>query len=148
MVPPIVFLCRPTRLFTGRQIVFLVAALLGTVGGASAQQGLPPQRVQVKLEALEVYTDGTEALVPARITTAGQGGTPLVESDGGKLSTTPKRLTALARPPGSKLGLIFNWQGHVETRLINPWPQSTLTYTVEFSLHRPSPHTGRHRAAH
>ena len=145
MVPLTASLRRHARLFTGWQVAFPVAVLLGTVGGASAQKRPNPPRVPVKLEALEVYTDGTKALVPANITTAGQGDRPIVESDQDKLSAAPKRLTALARPPGSKLWLIFNWQGHVETRLINPWPQSTLTYTVEFNLHRPNPHTVRHK---
>jgi len=149
--------CWPTRFLAKWLAVFFGAAVLGVVLGAFApkppkppppQPAPPPQRVQVKLEAVEVYADGTKALVPAHVTTGGVGDKPVAESDQGATSTNLKKPLLISRVSGSKLWLIFQWQGHVERRLINPWPQSTLTYTVEFGLKRPNPHTIKHEAAH
>ena len=93
-------------------------------------------RVQVNLRAIEVYADGTRTVVPALVSTGGTGDKPIPESDQGALSVAPKKPTAISRVPGSKLWLIFQWQGHSEPRLINPWPQSKITYQVEFRLNR------------
>lgn len=137
--------CWPTRFFAKWLAVFFGAALLGTVLGALVHKRLvpkpapPPKRVQVILKAVEVYSDGTRALVPALVSTGGTGARAEPESDQGKLSTDPKKLTPISRVSGSRLWLIFQWQDHTEKRLINPWPQSTIPYTVEFRLHRPNP---------
>ena len=148
--------CWPTRFLAKWLALFFGAALLGLVLGALAYkrptQKLvvvpPPARVQVKWEAVEVYADGTKALVPAHVVTGGIGDKPVPESDQGKTSTDPKKPLLISRVSGSKLWLIFQWQSHVINRLTNPWPQSTLLYTVEFDLNRPNPHTARHAAAH
>ena len=107
-----------------------------------------PPHVRVELEAFEVYTDGAKALVPAHVTTGGVGDKPVAESDQGATSTDPKKPLLISRVSGSKLWLIFQWQGHIERRLINPWPLSSIPYIVEFDLGRPNPRTVRHRAAH
>ena len=146
--------CWPTRFFAKWLAVFFGAALLGLVLGALVQKRIPrqpappPARVQVRWEAVEVYADGTRALVPAHVTTGGIGPSPIPESDQGKTSTNPKKPLLISRVPGSKLWLIFQWQGHVINRLTNPWPQSTITYTVEFDLNRPTPRIVHARAAH
>jgi len=138
--------CWPTRFLAKWLAVFFGAALLGMVLGALAFKRLPPKplpppvRVQVKWEAVEVYADGTKALVPAHVTTGGIGDKPIPESDQGRTSTDPKKPLLISRVSGSKLWLIFEWQGRVINRLTNPWPQSTITYTVEFDLKRPNPH--------
>ena len=137
--------CWPTRFFAKWLAVFFGAALLGMVLGALRHKTLaakpppPPRRVQVQWKAVEVYADGTKALVPAHVTTGGIGDQPVPESDQGRTSTDPKKPLLISRVSGSKLWLIFEWQGHVINRLTNPWPQTTLTYTVEFYLHRPRP---------
>ncbi len=138
--------CWPTRFFAKWLAVLFGAALLGLVLGALVQKRrLPPKpappaaRVQVRWEAVEVYSDGTRALVPAHVTTGGIGDKPVPESDQGKTSIDPKKPLLISRVSGSRLWLTFQWQGHVINRLINPWPQSTITYTVEFNLHRPPP---------
>ena len=115
---------------------------------APLKQTVPPQRVQVRWEAFEVYADGTKKRIPAHVTTGGIGDKPVPESDQGKTSTDPRKPLLISRVSGSKLWLIFQWQGHVINRLTNPWPQSTLTYTVEFDLGRPAPHPARHSPAH
>lgn len=141
--------CWPSRFFARWLAVFFGAALLGLVLGALVHKRTvhklppPPKRVQVNLEAVEVYSDGTQALVPALVSTGGTGAEAQPESDQGKLSTDPKKLTPISRVSGSRLWLIFQWQGHVEKRLINPWPQSTIPYTVEFRLHRLNPHRAK-----
>ena len=146
--------CWPSRFFAKWLAVFFGAALVGLVLGALAHKRVPPpkpapvlQRVQVRWEAVEVYSDGTRALVPAHVLTGGIGDQPVPESDQGRTSTDPKKPLLISRVSGSKLWLIFEWQGHVLNRLTNPWPQSTLTYTVEFDLKRPNPHNARRRAA-
>ena len=145
--------CWPTRFLAKWLALFFGAALLGMVLGAlshkrpAVKPPLPRKRIQVNLEAVEVYSDETRALVPALVSTGGIGERAVPESDQGKLSIDPKRLTAISRFPGERLWLIFQWQGHTETRLINPWPQSTIPYTVEFHLNRPNPHPARHGAA-
>jgi hypothetical protein len=139
--------CWPTRFFAKWLAVFFGASLAGIVLSAfthrhPALKPMPPPpvaRVQVNLRAVEIYADGTRALVPALVSTGGTGDKPIPESDQGALSVSPKKLTAISRTPGSKLWLIFQWQGHSEPRLINPWPQSTITYQVEFRLGRPRP---------
>jgi hypothetical protein len=149
--------CWPTHFVAKWLAVFFGAALLGTVLGALTHKRPtpkpmppkpPPARVQVKWEAVEVYADGTKALVPAHVTTGGIGDRPIPESDQGRTSTDPKKPLLISRVSGSKLWLIFQWQDHVINRLTNPWPQSTITYTVEFDLKRPNPHTLRHGTAH
>lgn len=138
--------CWPTRFFTKWLALFFGAALLGLVLGALVQKrtprkpAVPLARVQVRWQAVEIYSDGTRALVPAHVTTGGIGDVPVAESDQGKTSIDPKKPLLISRVPGSRLWLTFQWQGHVINRLINPWPQSTITYTVEFDLHRPHPH--------
>lgn len=145
--------CWPTRFFAKWLALFFGAALLGLVLGAVVQKRKPPKmaatpaqvtapslaRVQVRLQAVEIYSDGTQALIPAHVTTSGIGDKPVPESDQGKTSTDPKKPLLISRVPGSKLWLTFQWQNHTINRLINPWPQSTITYTVDFSLNRP-PH--------
>lgn len=138
--------CWPTRFFAKWLAVFFGAALLGLVLGALVQKRKPPPkpalpavRVQVRWEAVEIYSDGTRALVPAHVTTGGIGDKPVPESDQGKTSIDPKKPLLISRVSGSRLWLIFQWQGQTINRLINPWPQSTITYTVEFNLHRPPP---------
>lgn len=148
MPSPFASTCWPTRFFARWLAVFFGAALLGLVLGALVHKraparpapALPQKRVQVSLEAVEVYSDGTRTLVPALLSTGGTGAEAKPESDQGKLSTNPKKLTPISRVSGSRLWLIFQWQGHVEKRLINPWPQSTIPYIVEFRLSRPNPH--------
>ncbi len=146
--------CWPTRFFAKWLAVFFGAALLGMVLGALAHKRPlvkptpPPKNIQVYLEAVEVYSDDTKALVPALVSTGGTGEHAEAESDQGKLSIDRKKLTPISRRPGTRLWLIFQWQGRIEKRLINPWPQSTIPYTVEFHLNRPNPHAVRHRAAH
>lgn len=146
--------CWPTRFFAKWLAVFFGAALLGMVLGAVTRRHLAtkpvpaPKRIQVNLKAVEVYSDDTQALVPALVSTGGTGEHAEAESDQGKLSIDPKKLTPISRVSGSRLWLIFQWQGHVEKRLINPWPQSTIPYTVEFHLNRPNPKTVRHGPAH
>lgn len=141
--------CWPTRFFARWLAVFFGAALLGLVLGALVHKRTalkpvpPPKRVQVNLKAVEVYSDGTRRLVPALLSTGGTGAAAQPESDQGKLSTNPQKLTPISRVSGSRLWLIFEWQGHVEKRLINPWPQSTIPYTVEFRLNRPNPNRSR-----
>lgn len=138
--------CWPTRFFARWLAVFFGAALLGLVLGAlvhkrtARKAAPPPKRVQVNLKAVEVYSDGTRVLVPALLSTGGTGAEAQPESDQGKLSADPRKLTPISRVSGSRLWLIFEWQGRVEKRLINPWPQSTIPYTVEFRLRRPNPH--------
>lgn len=141
--------CWPTRFFARWLAVFFGAAVLVLVLGTLIHKHAParpaprpipsPKRVQVSLKAVEVYSDGTRVLVPALLSTGGTGAEAQPESDQGKLSTDPKKLTPISRVSGSRLWLIFQWQGHVEKRLINPWPQSTIPYTVEFRLNRPNP---------
>ena len=109
---------------------------------------LPPARVRVNLRAVEVYAGGGAAAVPALVSTGGTGERAIPESDQGPLSTDPARPTAISRVPGSRLWLIFRWRGRVEQRLINPWPQSTITYQVEFRLGRPAPRHNPTGAAH
>lgn len=150
--------CWPTRFFAKWLAVFFGAALLGMVWGAlvpKPPKPLPPkpapasqQRVRVEWEAYEVYTDGKKALIPAHVTTGGIGDKPVPESDQGRTSTDPKKPLLISRVAGSRLWLIFEWQGRVIPRLTNPWPQSTLTYHVEFDLKRPNPHTLTHGTAH
>ena len=148
--------CWPTRFFAKWLAVFLGAALVGVVLGALSHKRravtvkpLPAaKRVQINLKAVEVYSDDTQALVPALISTGGIGERAVAESDQGKLSIDPKRLTPISRFPGERLWLIFQWQGHTETRLINPWPHSTIPYTVEFHLNRPNPNRVKQGAAH
>lgn len=151
--------CWPTRFFAKWLAVFFGAALLGMVLGAVAHKppplkplrpkpAPPLKNIQVYLEAVEVYSDDTRALVPALVSTGGIGEHAEAESDQGKLSIDRKKLTPISRLPGTRLWLIFQWQGHVEKRLINPWPKSTIPYIVEFHLHRPNPHTAIHGAAH
>ncbi len=140
--------CWPTRFFAKWLAVFFGAALLGLVLGALVQKrkpskpSAPPARVQVRWYAVEVYADGTRALVPAHVTTGGIGDTPIAESDQGKTSIDPKKPLLISRVPGSRLWLIFQWHGQTINRLVNPWPQSTITYTVEFHLNRPHPRRG------
>ncbi len=139
--------CWPTRFFAKWLAVFFGASLVGIVLSAfthrhPAVKPLPPPpvaRVQVDLRAIEIYTDGTRESVPALVSTGGTGDKPIPESDQGALSVNVKRPTAISRMPGTKLWLIFQWQGHSESRLINPWPHSTITYQVEFRLSRPRP---------
>ena len=139
--------CWPTRFFAKWLAVFFAASLVGVVFSAVVHRRLPPKpaparvqaRVRVELRAVEVYADGAQALVPALVSTGGTGGKPIPESDQGALSINPKKLSAISRVSGSRLWLIFQWQGHSEARLINPWPQSTITYQVEFRLNRPHP---------
>ncbi|MGI4787516.1 MAG: hypothetical protein ACRYFS_01555 [Janthinobacterium lividum] len=143
--------CWPTRFFAKWLAVFFGASLIGIVLSAfvhrhGVPKPAPPARVRVDLRAVEVYSDGTRAAVPALISTGGTGDKPIPESDQGALSVDTKKPTAISRVPGSKLWLIFQWQGHSESRLINPWPQSTITYQVEFRLNRPHPPTVRRRA--
>ncbi len=146
--------CWPARFFAKWLAVFLGAALVGVVLGALSHKRHPvkpapsAQRVQVNLQAIEVYSDGTQALVPASISTGGIGDRAVPESDQGKLSIDPKGLTPISRFPGERLWLIFQWQGHTETRLINPWPHSTIPYTVEFHLNRPNPSHVKRPSAH
>ncbi len=142
--------CWPTRFLARWLAVFLGAVVLGVVLGAWRRPKLPPPppprppvRVQVNLRAVEVYADGAVSAVPARVTTGGTGDRAIAESDQGALSVNPKRPTAISRVAGSRLWLIFAWRGDTERRLINPWPQSTITYKVEFRLNRPNPHTAR-----
>lgn len=138
--------CWPTRFFAKWLAVFFGATLIGVVFSAIVHHRQTPKpapaaqaRVRVDLRAVEVYTDGARALVPALVSTGGTGSKPIPESDQGALSTDPKKPTAISRVPGSRLWLIFQWQSHSEARLINPWPQSTITYQVEFRLKRPHP---------
>lgn len=138
--------CWPTRFFAKWLAVFFGASLTGIVLSAfihrhPAVKPPPPPvaRVQVNLRAIEIYADGTRAPVPALVSTGGTGDKPIPESDQGALSVNVKRPTAISRMPGSKLWLIFQWQGRSESRLINPWPHSTITYQVEFRLNRPRP---------
>jgi len=136
--------CWPTRFFAKWLALFFGASLTGIVLGAFVHRHpvlkpAPPARVQVNLLAIEVYADGTRAPVPALVSTGGTGDKPIPESDQGALSVNPKKPTAISRVPGSRLWLIFQWQGHSEPRLINPWPQSKITYQVEFRLNRPHP---------
>ncbi len=139
--------CWPTRFFAKWLAVFFGASLVGIVLSAFTHRHPAPKltppppvaRVQVNLRAVEIYADGTRALVPALVSTGGTGDKPIPESDQGALSVLPQKLTAISRMPGSKLWLIFQWQGHSEPRLINPWPHSTITYQVEFRLGRPHP---------
>ncbi len=152
--------CWPTRFFAKWLAVFFGASLVGIVLSAfthrhPAAKPLPPPpvaRVQVNLRAFEIYADGTREAVPALVSTGGTGDKPIPESDQGALSVNPKKPTAISRMPGSKLWLIFQWQGHSEPRLINPWPHSTITYQVEFRLGRtrpqklPNPTTAHRRA--
>lgn len=152
--------CWPTRFFPKWLAVFFFAVIAGVSLGAFAHKRpaprlapavkpVPqPQRVQVKLEAFEVYTDGTKALVPAHVTTGGIGDKPVAESDQGATSTNLKKPLLISRVSGTRLWLIFQWQRRVERRLINPWPQSPIPYIVEFDLKRPNPHTKTHGAAH
>jgi hypothetical protein len=136
--------CWPTRFFAKWLAVFFGASIAGIVLSAfvhrhPALKSIPPARVQINLRAVEVYRDGTRVLVPALISTGGTEDRPIPESDQGALSVDAKNPTAISRVPGSKLWLIFQWQGHSEPRLINPWPQSKITYQVEFRLNRPHP---------
>lgn len=146
--------CWPTRFVAKWLALFFGATLLGLLFGAFAHKQNtvkplpPPHRVQAQWEAFEVYADGTKALVPAHVVTGGIGDKAVPESDQGKTSTDPKKPLLISRVSGSKLWLIFHWQGHVINRLTNPWPQSTLLYTVEFDLNRPNPHAARHSAVH
>ncbi len=144
--------CWPTRFVAKWLALFFGASLCGIVLSAfvhrhpavkPAQKPVPLARVQVNLRAIEVYADGTRAAVPALVSTGGTGDKPIPESDQGALSTNLKRPTAISRVPGSKLWLIFQWQGHSEPRLINPWPQSKITYQVEFRLNRSHPPAAR-----
>ena len=144
--------CWPTRFFAKWLAVFFGASLVGLVLSAFMHRHpavKPPvpvvARVQVNLRAIEIYSDGTRAAVPALVSTGGTGDKPIPESDQGALSVS-KRLTAISRMPGSKLWLIFQWQGRSEARLINPWPHSTITYQVEFRLNRPHPPKSQHSA--
>ena len=138
--------CWPTRFFAKWLAVFFGASLVGIVLSAfthrhpAVKPPAPPPvaRVQVNLRAIEIFADGTRALVPALVSTGGTGDKPIPESDQGALSVS-KKPTAISRMPGTKLWLIFQWQGHTEPRLINPWPHSTITYQVEFRLNRPHP---------
>lgn len=148
--------CWPTRFAAKWLALFFGAALVGTVVTGLThkqppiQRSLPPPaplRVQVKWEALEVYADGSKALVPAHVTTGGIGDRPVPESDQGRTTTDPKKPLLISRVSGSKLWLIFDWGGHTIPRLTNPWPQSTLLFTVEFHLNRPNPRA-RHAARH
>lgn len=102
----------------------------------------------MSLEAYELYTDGTKALIPAHVTTGGAGDTAIAESDQGATSTDPKKPLLISRAPGSKQWLIFQWQGVTLPRRINPWPQSPIPYIVVFDLKHPNPHSKSHRAAH
>lgn len=138
--------CWPTRFIARWLAVFLGAVVLGVVLGWWRRPKVPPRppppppvRVQVNLRAVEVYAGGATAVVPARVTTGGTGDRAIAESDQGPLSVDPKRPTAISRVAGSRLWLIFAWHGDTERRLINPWPQSTITYKVEFRLNRPDP---------
>jgi len=146
--------CWPTRFVAKWLALFFGATLLGLLLAAFAhkQAAVKPlaarKRVQVNLEAFEVYSDDTKALVPASVSTGGVGDKAVPESDQGKLSIDPRKLTPISRFPGEKLWLIFQWQNHTEVRLINPWPQSTIPYTVEFHLNRPNPHPARPKTAH
>ncbi len=143
--------CWPTRFFAKWLAVFFGASLIGLVLSwfvhrHPAAKPVPPvvARVQVNLRAVEIYADGTRALVPALVSTGGTGDKPIPESDQGPLSVNPKKPTAISRMPGSKLWLIFQWQGRSESRLINPWPHSTITYQVEFRLNRSHPSRLQH----
>ncbi|MDQ2798879.1 MAG: hypothetical protein M3Y13_04460 [Armatimonadota bacterium] len=146
MASPFASTCWPSRFFAKWLAVFFAASLLGIVLGALIHKrpppklSAPPVRVQLSWKAYEVYTDGSKVLVPAHVTTGGIGGKPIPESDQGTTSTDPKKPLLISRIPGSKLWLIFEWQGHVIPRLTNPWPQSTEPYTVTFNLKRPNPH--------
>lgn len=146
MASPFASPCWPSRFFAKWLAVFFAASLLGIILGALTHKrplskpAPPPMRVQVSWEAFEVYTDGTKALVPAHVTTGGIGEKPIPESNQGTTSTDPKKPLLISRISGSKLWLIFEWQGHVINRLTNPWPQSTVPYTVNFDLKRPNPH--------
>ncbi len=136
--------CWPTRFFAKWLAVFFGAILGGIVLSAilhryTVVKAPPPARVQVNLRAVEIYADGTRESVPALVSTGGPGDKPIPESDQGPLSIDPKKPTAISRVPGSKLWLIFQWQGRSQPRLINPWPLSTITYQVEFRLSRPHP---------
>ena len=136
--------CWPTRFFAKWLALFFGASLCGIVLSAFVHRHPAPKpalltRVQINLRAVEVYADGTRAAVPALLSTGGTGDKPVPESDQGTLSTDAKKPTAISRVPGSKLWLIFQWQRHSEPRLINPWPQSKITYQVEFRLNRPHP---------
>ena len=143
--------CWPTRFAAKWLALFFGASLCGIVLSAfvhrhspkPAVKPAPAARVQVNLRAVEVYADGTRAAVPALVSTGGTEDKPIPESDQGALSTNPKKPSAISRVPGSKLWLIFQWQGHAEPRLINPWPQSKITYQVEFRLNRPHPPIAR-----
>ncbi len=150
--------CWPTRFLAKWLVAFLLAVIAGTVLGAFTHKrpalrptvaAKPtPQRVQAKLEAFEVYTDGTEALIPATLTTGGVGDRWVYESAQPNLSTDPKNLTSLSRFPGDRLWLRFGWQKYHQDILINPWRQSVLTYTAKFDLGRPNPHPVGQKAAH
>ena len=148
--------CWPTRFVAKWLAVFFGATLLGLLLAAFTHKQVthkivnlpPPKRVQAQWEAFEVYADGTKALIPAHVTTGGIGDRAVPESDQGKTSTDPKKPLLISRISGSKLWLIFEWRGHVINRLTNPWPQSTILYTVEFPLNRPNPHPAKPKAAH
>lgn len=137
--------CWPSRFLARFLAVFFACALLGVLLGwatykrPAPKPSPPTANVQIYLQAREIYSDGTSALVPALVTTGGRGEKPVPESDQGKVSVNPKKRTPISRQPGTRQWLLFTWGGKTDARLINPWPQSTIAYTVEFRLGRPNP---------
>lgn len=140
--------CWPTRFAAKWLALFFGATVFGLVLGALAYPRISTALVQVNLQAYEIYSDGTRALVPAHVITAGRGEVPVAESDQGATSTDPKKPLLISREPGTKQWLIFQWAGTNTPRRINPWPKSAIPYIVEFHLNRPSPHTVRPKTAH
>lgn len=140
--------CWPTHFLPKWLAAFFAAIVLGMVLGFVLHHAGGPARVQLSLEAYEIYTDGTKELVPAHVTTGGRGAVAVPESDQGATSTDPKKPLLISREPGTKQWLIFDWQGTTIPRRIDPWPKSAIPYIVEFPLHRRNPHPVKHKTAH
>ena len=140
--------CWPTRFLAKWVIAFLAAVILGILLGFLVHRRAAPPRVQINLEAYEVYTDGIKVLVPAHVQTGGIGDQPIPESDQGATSTDMTKPLLISRAPGTRQWLIFQWQGVTLNRRINPWPQSPIPYVVVFDLKRHNPHPVKQKAAH
>ena len=149
--------CWPTRFLPKWLAVFFAALALGTVlGFVNHRQPKPPapkpappiKNVRLYLRAVARYPDGQEVPVPAQLWTAGSGDKAIRGSYQGKLSTSPKDLTPISRPPGSRLWLIFNWQGREVPLLIDNWPQTTIPETAYFDSNQPDPNPVKHGTAH
>jgi|GEM_PF-4880496 len=151
MPSPFAMTCWPKQFLAKWLAVLFGAFIVGLSAGYFTYRPKPklaqiqhpiqhPKLVQIHLRAIEIYADGTQALVPAEVWTAGHGREAIKDSYQGKLSADKSNLTPISREVGSDLNLIYQWQNTELPQHISPWPNSTLTKTVAFKLKHPNPH--------